>query len=272
MTGAMPTAGFSQLSCRVMSVQNDMATVRDQLNRQIDVRRDIARAKGGLPQVGEQWIISRDLLGDWTFAAIIGLSTAIPPTAPDIVYEVASAAERDAIDPAFRYLGMTVFRRDVGYHEIWDGSSWSSAPRLGVIKHIDPTTDLPFSSGTTTVDTPCQITINKVAGREYKFCYVTRYSQTTAGGTLTVAFRYVAGNGPIATTSTLFGTTSGLANGANNAFISYQKYLPLSLAAGTYTIGVTLFTGSGGGSSIVYGGTSGEGRMFEAEDKGISQQ
>lgn len=119
MTGAIPTQGFSQMECTVLSVEGDTAKVRDQLTRQIDVRRDIMRANGTPPAVGERWIISRDLMNTWTFAARLGARTA---PLPDMVFTVASFAERDAIESPWQ--GMTVYQRDFRITWVRDSGAW----------------------------------------------------------------------------------------------------------------------------------------------------
>lgn len=143
MTGAMPSDGLSQLSCEVLSVQADVAFVRDQLGRQISVRRDIQRSHGRAAEVGERWMIDRTLGNEWTFAAIIGANTQ-----ERYLFSVANAAERDALTS--RYVGMTVYRHDTSGTESWDGTAWLEQTRIACSVRLSADVDL--SAG----DTPAQ--------------------------------------------------------------------------------------------------------------------
>lgn len=77
MTAAGPTApgtttrGSTQTMVTVQSVSGTIAIVTDQTGRQLQVRRDLQRAKGYLPQAGEQWIIDKAINNTWTFALCI---------------------------------------------------------------------------------------------------------------------------------------------------------------------------------------------------------
>lgn len=115
MTSAVPRQGLQHLSVVVLSVQNNLALVRDQTGRQIQVRRDILPAKGAWPEPGEQWIIEKRFGNEWTFALVLG------STRPGIT-EVAGKTERDAITGPTT--GQLVFRRDVRSLDVWDGTVW----------------------------------------------------------------------------------------------------------------------------------------------------
>lgn len=126
MPQALPTEGLSQLVCTVLAVQLDIAVVRDQLGRQINVRRDILRNKGAeLPEPGERWIIDRSLGNEWTFAAIIGVDTTPPvppPTPRPPVMPVLDIAGRNAISaPA---VGQMALRTSDHMLDFWDGVQW----------------------------------------------------------------------------------------------------------------------------------------------------
>ena len=55
----------------VISVDGLIAQVRTTLTEQLPVRRDIMRAKGRMPEVGEVWLLDRQFGGPWTFAQIV---------------------------------------------------------------------------------------------------------------------------------------------------------------------------------------------------------
>jgi hypothetical protein len=80
--------GFSHKTVIVTGLTDDGRYVcRDNFGREVTVRGDVQRAKGARPQVGEHWMISRDL-GGWTLAACLS----VPPT-PVV------AGSRAAADP-----------------------------------------------------------------------------------------------------------------------------------------------------------------------------
>jgi hypothetical protein len=60
-----------------MSVDGPIAVVLDQTGRQLQVRRDFLRAKGYLPQPGEQWLIDKALNNTWTFALCLSASNSV---------------------------------------------------------------------------------------------------------------------------------------------------------------------------------------------------
>jgi hypothetical protein len=252
----------------VLSVDGNVAQVRDQLSRTFWMSRNNLRSKSAPPQPGETWIVDRSYLNDWTFALIV--NQPVPVDRPAPVYAVANATARDAIQSPDD--GMVVFRVDRGYHEQYSATSstWSTLPRTGLIKRWDPLTNLTIPGSTETVDPDTVVTFTLDAARRYELSYLTRFSQTTAGGTMTLSMRYVAGSGPLLPTSTQFLNYVVPANGANNAGLSAIKVLPGNLS-GVYTVGVSFFAGSGGGNSTVYGGSSGEGRTLIFKDVGIPQ-
>lgn len=55
----------------VMGVLGNMATVRDGMGLNHQIRTDILRAKGKAPVAGETWYIDK-MLGGWAFQAIVG--------------------------------------------------------------------------------------------------------------------------------------------------------------------------------------------------------
>lgn len=257
--------GLAWKQVTILSVDGDIAYVRDQLSQSFWMSRTNLRAKGDAPQVGETWIVDRSYLNDWTFALIVN-----KPIRPSQVYVVADSASRDAIvNPDDQ---MIVYRLDRGYHEIYDVDSetWSATPRTGLIKTLNPTGNLTMASDNTdTVDSGTVMTVSLRPERSYKITYSTRFTQTNAG-TMTVSFRYVAGSGPLLVTSAEFLTFTAAGNGSNDAGLSVTKILPSGLS-GTYTVGVTLYTESGSGSTTVYGGAAGKGRSVILEDVGVSQ-
>ena len=261
--------GLAWKQVTVLSVDGNVAQVRDQLSQTFWMDRTNLRAKGDPPQVGETWIVDRSYLNDWTFALIV--NKPVPPARPPQVYVVANAVARDAIDHPDDQ--MVVYRIDRNYHEIYSVSTgtWSPLTRVGLIKRWDPTTNLSLPGASETVDPDTVVTWTLDGARRYKVTYSTRFSQTNAGGTMTISFRYVAGSGPLLPTSTQFMNYTAIANGGNNAALTAVKVLPGNLS-GVYTIGVSFFAGSGGGASTVYGGASGEGRTLIFEDVGIPQQ
>lgn len=122
MTQALPTAGLAQLSVIVTQVQRDVATVRDtSTGKTFTVRRDVMRAKGAPPAVGENWIVTRDYGNVWTFACIIGAgldvyydpqpTVSLPVAAPDFSNIVLPSANLVVINSAdsllYRYDGTT---------------------------------------------------------------------------------------------------------------------------------------------------------------------
>jgi len=261
--------GLAWKKVAVLSVDGHIAQVRDQLSQTFWMNRTNLRAKSDPPEVGEEWIVDRSLGNDWTFAMV--LNKPIPKVRPSTVYTVLSATARNAIDTPDD--GMVIFRMDLGYHEVYDAdtSTWSALPHVGLIKRWDPTSDLSMSGGTETVDPSTMVTFTLDLTRRYKITYSTRFSQTNAGGTMSVAFRYVAGAGPITTTSTRFLNYVAIGNGANNAGLTTSKVMPAGLS-GQYTIGVSFFSGSAGGNATAYGASNGEGRTLILEDIGVPQQ
>ena len=67
--------GSNQTRVTVQSVDGPIAIVTDQTGRTLQVRRDLMRAKGNPPVVGESWIIDKALGNQWTFALCLGVST-----------------------------------------------------------------------------------------------------------------------------------------------------------------------------------------------------
>lgn len=110
MTQALPTAGMAWLQCTVLQVDRDTATVRDQLGQNRTIRRDIQRAKGKPPEVGETWIIDRTYGNTWTFACIVGadLSLYLDPQPPTSV-PIANADFSNIVLP---YPGLVVLGVD----------------------------------------------------------------------------------------------------------------------------------------------------------------
>lgn len=259
--------GLAWKSVTVLSVDGNVAIVRDQLSQTFKMDRTNLRAKGDPPEIGETWIVDRSLANDWSFSMIVGKP--IPLVRPSPVYAVANSTERDAIVAPFS--GMTVFRRDLGYHEYYDlpTTSWLPTPRVGLIRRWDPTGDLTFTT-TEVVDTATMVTWTADPLRRYKLTYTTRFSQSGAG-TASFAIRYVAGAGPITTSSTVMLNFTVQGNGANNDGATFVKVAPPGLS-GVYTIGVTMNSASGAGSSIAYGGSSGTGRTLIFEDVSLPQQ
>ena len=66
--------GSNQTRVIVQSVDGQIAIVTDQTGRTLQVRRDLMRAKGNPPMVGESWIIDKALGNQWTFALCLGTS------------------------------------------------------------------------------------------------------------------------------------------------------------------------------------------------------
>jgi len=65
--------GFSHKTVIITGVTEDgRFACKDNFGREVMVRTDVQRAKGARAQVGEHWIVSRDL-GGWTFAACLSL-------------------------------------------------------------------------------------------------------------------------------------------------------------------------------------------------------
>jgi hypothetical protein len=63
--------GFTLKQVKIIGIDSDgLASCDDSTGNLHAVRTDITRAKGNIPQVGENWIITKDL-GAWTFGAII---------------------------------------------------------------------------------------------------------------------------------------------------------------------------------------------------------
>jgi hypothetical protein len=54
----------------ITAIEGNIAYVKCQLTETISVRRDIMRAKGRLPEVGETWMLTREF-DQWTFALVL---------------------------------------------------------------------------------------------------------------------------------------------------------------------------------------------------------
>lgn len=67
------TRGPITKTVEVVSVEGNLALVRDANGTKHTIRTDIQRAKGELPQPGEVWIVGHDL-GFLTFAAVVGFT------------------------------------------------------------------------------------------------------------------------------------------------------------------------------------------------------
>lgn len=129
MTGAMPIPGISYLGVTVLSVQDNVALVRDQMGRQFQVRRDFQRAKGAWPETGEQWIVDKPYGNEWSFAMLITPSQT--PVARPAVMAVADQAARDAIlAPAS---GQMALRLDSKLLDYWDGAKWRGTQRAATV-------------------------------------------------------------------------------------------------------------------------------------------
>lgn len=96
--------GFAWKGVTVRSVNTDtrLALVIDDLGKRMEVRCDIIRAKGNLPEPGEQWIIDRSL-GIWTFAAIIngttrGVEVSNVTDLPEALLTIDNTAEQDRLN------------------------------------------------------------------------------------------------------------------------------------------------------------------------------
>lgn len=124
MTASVPLQGLSYLVATIQSVDGNLAYVRaDQVGgRPIKVRRDFTRAKGPLPQVGEQWIIERPYgFSDWVFSLLLQGDVQTP------LNVVPDTAARNAIRSP--YPDMAVYQLDTWTVWRWDGSAWViSAP------------------------------------------------------------------------------------------------------------------------------------------------
>lgn len=56
---------------RVISVDGNVAIVQTTLTEKLTLRRDIMRAKGRLPDVGETWFLTKEFGSNWTFSLIL---------------------------------------------------------------------------------------------------------------------------------------------------------------------------------------------------------
>lgn len=65
------TRGSMTTTVEVVSIEGNLAMVRDGNGVKHTIRTDVQRAKGESPQPGEVWIVSHDL-GFLTFAAVVG--------------------------------------------------------------------------------------------------------------------------------------------------------------------------------------------------------
>lgn len=65
--------GFTQKTVRVQTTDpvTRIAICIDNLGKTMQIRYDIMRSKGNMPEPGETWIVDRTLFNLWTFAAII---------------------------------------------------------------------------------------------------------------------------------------------------------------------------------------------------------
>lgn len=154
MTGAMPIEGLSYMVCQVISVEGNLALVRDQQGRQHQVRRDFQRAKGPWPGIGEQWIIDKGYGNQWTFALLISPSQ----TAPALpVISVANLEARNAlVSPARGQMTMRLDTFDLDYY---DGNTWRGTKirttSTGTIANADVDTfTTPFKHATMTIVDP----------------------------------------------------------------------------------------------------------------------
>lgn len=124
MTAAVPIQGLTYLVVTIQSVDGSVAFVRaDQAGgRTFTVRRDFTRAKGPLPQVGEQWIVERPYgFSDWIFSLLLQGDIQTP------MIVVADATARNAIRAP--YPDMAVYQLDTWTTWTWTGSAWVvSAP------------------------------------------------------------------------------------------------------------------------------------------------
>lgn len=69
--------GSSYLRVTIMSVDGPIAVVIDQTGRQLQVRRDLMRAKGYLPQPTEQWLIDKSVNNMWYFALCLKATNSV---------------------------------------------------------------------------------------------------------------------------------------------------------------------------------------------------
>jgi hypothetical protein len=102
----------------VMSVDGNVAIVRDQLSQTFKIDRTNLRYKGIPPQVGESWFVDRSLGNDWAFAQLVGT-----PLRPGPVYNVLTQADRDSI--VRPEVNLTVYRDDTNTVEQWNGTAWT---------------------------------------------------------------------------------------------------------------------------------------------------
>jgi microcystin-dependent protein len=87
--------GAAQKSVRVQTVEPStrIATCIDNLGKTMQIRYDIMRSKGNMPEPGETWIVDRQLFNTWTFAAIItgttdGVTVATVNGLPDAIQTI----------------------------------------------------------------------------------------------------------------------------------------------------------------------------------------
>jgi hypothetical protein len=105
-------------------------------------------------------------------------------------------------------------------------------------------------------------TITAIPTHRYKISYTTRHSSTAASA-VTVDARWIAGAGPITTTSTQIFTRVFQSSGGNETFTTFGT-LPAGVLSGLVTIGFTAFTNTG---TITFYGGAGE-RELLIEDLG----
>lgn len=146
MTAAVPIQGLTYLVVTIQSVDGSVAFVRaDQAGgRTFTVRRDFTRAKGPLPQVGEQWIVERPYgFSDWIFSLLLQGDIQTP------MIVVADATARNAIRAP--YPDMAVYQLDTGTVWRWTGSAWALAPETRQVAcQVNLGIDVPLSPGDVT--------------------------------------------------------------------------------------------------------------------------
>lgn len=92
VAAGVTTRGATQTLVTVQSVSGSIAVVTDQTGRQMQVRRDLQRTKGYLPQAGEQWIIDKAIQNMWTFALCITPSNSVDTDVSALQYFVQEAS------------------------------------------------------------------------------------------------------------------------------------------------------------------------------------
>lgn len=121
-----PIQGLSSMVVTVLSVQNNVALVRDQMTRQYQIRRDFQRAKGPWPEAGEQWIVDKSFGNEWTFAMII--TPSLTPIARPPVVPVANIAARNALSAPVA--GQMALRADTNAMDYFDGTIWRGSKTI----------------------------------------------------------------------------------------------------------------------------------------------